>query len=286
MPLYDDDPAKGLTITVTKFKLEIYLGRGKQKFTFESVRDPLELVYQGIDLHIPKAFISRDDSVSVAKVVQMANDKPSSRSVSMDRHQDDGFLLSSEYFTIRRQSPKADPERLLAWQEAGRRNVETTCIRSEVDNGSESDEKTRSDPSDDDGYNVVIADNCQRIFVYGLKILWTLEIRDAVRSFGAGLSKAFEPSKPSPSRQYAQRKLLEESKVINRTESRENDNQKSPPSQDAGPSRSQDDNHKSPPEPAGPSTSQSEPPPSNAIKADTPQSSSTGQLQLKLELWT
>ncbi|KAK6773169.1 hypothetical protein RDI58_028407 [Solanum bulbocastanum] len=291
MPLYDDDPAKGLTITVTKFKYEIYLGRGKQKFTFESVRDPLDLVYQGIDLHIPKAFISRDDSISVAKVVQMAkkdsqsvvldmssNDKPSSRSGSMDRHQDDGFLLSSEYFTIRRQSPKADPERLLAWQEAGRRNIETTCVRSEVDNGSGGDEKTRSDPSDDDGYNVVIADNCQRIFVYGLKILWTLEIRDAVRSWGTGLSKAFEPSKPSPSRQYAQRKLLEESKVINSTESREDDNQKSPPCQDAGPSKSQDDNHKSPPEPEGQSKSQSEPPPSNAIKADTPQSSSTEKL--------
>ncbi|XP_015060204.1 protein SABRE-like [Solanum pennellii] len=289
MPLYDDDPAKGLTITVTKFKLEIYLGRGKQKFTFESVRDPLDLVYQGIDLHIPKAFISRDDSISVAKVIQMAkkdsqsvvsdmstNDKPSSRSGSMDRHQDDGFLLSSEYFTIRRQSPKADPERLLAWQEAGRRNIETTCVRSEVENGSGSDEKTRSDPSDDDGYNVVIADNCQRIFVYGLKILWTLEIRDAVRAWGAGLSKAFEPSKPSPSRQYAQRKLLEESQVINSTESQD-DNQ-TPPSHDAGTSKSQDDNHKSPPEPEGPSKSQSEPPPSNAIKADTPQSNSTEKL--------
>ncbi|CAN4095292.1 unnamed protein product [Withania somnifera] len=282
MPLYDDDPSKGLAITVTKFKFEMYLGRGKQKYTFESVRDPLELVYQGIDLHIPKAFISRDHSISVAKVVQMGkkdsqsavfdmstSDKPSSRSSNLDRHQDDVFLLSSEYFTIRRQSPKADPERLLAWQEAGRRNIETTCIRSEVDNGSESDEKTRSDPSDDDGYNVVIADNCQRIFVYGLKILWTLEIRDAFLSWAAGLSKAFEPSKPSPSRQYAQRKLLEETKVINSTEPQKE-------SQDSGPSRSQDDNHKSPPEPAGPSKSQLEPPSSNAIKADT-QSNSTGE---------
>ncbi|XP_019225448.1 PREDICTED: protein SABRE-like [Nicotiana attenuata] len=299
MPLYDDDPAKGLTFTMTKLKFEIYLGRGKQKYTFESVRDPLELVYQGIDLHIPKAFISRDDSISVAKVVQKVrkesqtavvdmstNDKPGSMSGSMDRHQDDGFLLSSEYFTIRRQSPKADPERLLAWQEAGRRNIETISVKSEVDNESESEDKTRSDPSDDDGYNVVIADNCQRIFVYGLKILWTLEIRDAVRSWVAGLSKAFEPSKPSPSRQYAQRKLLEESKVINSIESHEDDNQKSPPSQDAGPSRSQDagpsrsqdDNNKSPPEQAGPPKSQLEPPPSNAVKADTPQSSSTAKL--------
>nr|GFA15829.1 hypothetical protein [Tanacetum cinerariifolium] len=43
-----------------------------------------------------------------------------------ERHRDDGFLLSSDYFTIRRQSPKADPVRLLAWQEAGRKNLEMT----------------------------------------------------------------------------------------------------------------------------------------------------------------
>nr|GFB07499.1 reverse transcriptase domain-containing protein [Tanacetum cinerariifolium] len=59
-----------------------------------------------------------------------------------ERHRDDGFLLSSDYFTTRRQSPKADPVRLLAWQEA------------EFENGSESDEQARSDPSEDDGYNV------------------------------------------------------------------------------------------------------------------------------------
>jgi hypothetical protein len=127
-----------------------------------------------------------------------------------EKHRDDGFLLSSDYSTIRRQAPKADPVRLLAWQEAGRKNLEMTYVRSEFENGSESDEHTRSDPSDDDGYNVVIADNCQRIFVYGLKLLWNIENRDAVWSFVGGLSKAFQPPKPSPSRQYAQKKLLEE----------------------------------------------------------------------------
>ncbi|KAG9139524.1 hypothetical protein Leryth_019237 [Lithospermum erythrorhizon] len=215
MPLDDDDPAKGLTFKMNKLKYEMYLSRGKQKFTFECKRELLDFVYQGVDLHMPKAFIDRCHCPSVAKLVhvnkashstQVDGEKSSCGSGS-ERPRDDGFLLSSEYFTIRRQAPKADPERLLAWQEAGRRNIELTYVRSEFENGSESDEHARSDPSDDDGYNVVIADNCQRIFVYGLKLLWTLENRDAVWSWVGGLSKAFEPSKPSPSRQNAQRKL-------------------------------------------------------------------------------
>ncbi|XP_038714762.1 protein SABRE isoform X2 [Tripterygium wilfordii] len=223
MPLYDDDAAKGLTFNMSKLKYELCFSRGKQKYTFECKRDTLDLVYQGLDLHVPKVFLNKEDCTSVAKVVQTT--KKISQAVSMDRvpsdkgnsmggctekHRDDGFFLSSDYFTIRRQAPKADPARLLAWQEAGRRNLEMTYVRSEFENGSESDEHTRSDPSDDDGYNVVIADNCQRIFVYGLKLLWTIENRDAVWSCVGGISKAFEPPKPSPSRQYAQRKLLEE----------------------------------------------------------------------------
>lgn len=225
MPLDEEDPAKGLTFKMTKLKYELCYSRGKQKYTFECKRDPLDLVYQGIDLHMPKAYINKvDDSASIAKAVQMGR-KSSSLSPSMDgvinemgsssmKHRDDGFLLSSDYFTIRRQAPKADPARLLAWQEAGRRNLEMTYVRSEFENGSDSDEHTRSDPSDDDGYNVLIADNCQRVFVYGLKLLWTIENRDAVWSWVGGISKAFEPPKPSPSRQYAQRKLHEENKAL------------------------------------------------------------------------
>ncbi|PIN12656.1 hypothetical protein CDL12_14731 [Handroanthus impetiginosus] len=241
IPLHDDDPAKGLTFKMTKVKYELYFGRGKQKYTFESRREPLDLVYQGLDLHMPKAYINKEDCATVAKVIQMTRKKSQSASVervvsdknssmrnSTERHQDDGFLLSSDYFTIRRQAPKADPERLLAWQEAGRRNLEMTYVRSEFENGSESDDHTRSDPSDDDGYNVVIADNCQRIFVYGLKLLWTLENRDAVWSWVGGISKAFEPPKPSPSRQYAQRKLLEENSIVERPNMPQNENQKSP----------------------------------------------------------
>ncbi|KAG8369181.1 hypothetical protein BUALT_Bualt15G0124500 [Buddleja alternifolia] len=241
MPLHDDDPAKGLTFNMTKLKYEMYHSRGKQKYTFECKREPLDLVYQGVDLHMPKVYINKEDCPTVAKVIQMTrkksqsasadrvmSDKNTSTSNSTEKPHDDGFLLSSDYFTIRRQAPKADPARLLAWQEAGRRNLEMTYVRSEFENGSESDEHTRSDPSDDDGYNVVIADNCQRIFVYGLKLLWTLENRDAVWSWVGGLSKAFAPSKPSPSRQYAQRKLLEEQNTPDKPEMLKNDNQKSP----------------------------------------------------------
>uniref|UniRef100_A0A5B7AFH2 FMP27/BLTP2/Hobbit GFWDK motif-containing RBG unit domain-containing protein n=1 Tax=Davidia involucrata TaxID=16924 RepID=A0A5B7AFH2_DAVIN len=246
MPLDDDDPAKGLTFKMTKLKYELCNSRGKQKYTFECKRDPLDLVYQGLDLHMPKAYLNKEDCTTVANVVQMT--RKNSQSASMDRamnekcshmsscaekHRDDGFLLSSDYFTIRRQAPKADPARLLAWQEAGRRNLEMTYVRSEFENGSESDEHTRSDPSDDDGYNVVIADNCQRVFVYGLKLLWTLENRDAVWSFVGGISKAFEPPKPSPSRQYAQRKLLEENLVLDSLEMLQDDKSK-PPSANQG----------------------------------------------------
>ena len=241
MPLDDDDPAKGLTFNMTKLKYELCYSRGKQKYTFECKRDPLDLVYQGLDLHMPKAFLNKEDSTSVAKVVQMTrkstqsasmdrvpNDKSNSVTGCTEKHRDDGFLLSSDYFTIRRQAPKADPARLLAWQEAGRRNLEMTYVRSEFENGSDSDEHTRSDPDDDDGYNVLIADNCQRIFVYGLKLLWTIENRDAVWSWVGGISKAFEPPKPSPSRQYAQRKLLEENQLHSGVGTHQDDVPKAP----------------------------------------------------------
>uniref|UniRef100_A0A1J3FYA5 FMP27/BLTP2/Hobbit GFWDK motif-containing RBG unit domain-containing protein n=1 Tax=Noccaea caerulescens TaxID=107243 RepID=A0A1J3FYA5_NOCCA len=223
MPWDSDDPAKGLTFNMTKLKYELCFSRGKQKYTFECKRDVLDLVYQGLDLHVPKAFVNKDEHPSIAASVQLMRKScqhalidrvPSGKDRKRDeKHRDEGFLLSSDYFTIRRQAPKADPERLLAWQEAGRRNLEMTYVRSEFENGSESDEHVRSDPSDDDGYNVVIADNCQRVFVYGLKLLWTIENRDAVWSFVGGISKAFEPPKPSPSRQYTQRKILEENET-------------------------------------------------------------------------
>lgn len=280
IPLHDDDPAKGLTFKMTKLKYELYFGRGKQKFTFECIRDPLDLVYQGLDLHMPKAHINKEDCATVAKVIQMTRKKSQSASAeratsekttsprnTTERHQDDGFLLTSDYFTIRRQHPKADPSRLLEWQEAGRRNLEMTYVRSEFENGSESDDHTRSDPSDDDGYNVVIADNCQRIFVYGLKLLWTLENRDAVWSWVGGLSKAFEPPKPSPSRQYAQRKLHEENTATDGPGIQKNDNQKSPSAVD-GTNTSQN---------VETSTSLSSP--SNSEAVENPFSSAIGKLK-------
>nr|GFB32071.1 protein SABRE [Tanacetum cinerariifolium] len=108
-------------------------------------------------------------------------------------------------------------------EEAGRKNLEMTYVRSEFENGSESDEQARSDPSEDDGYNVVIADNCRRIFVYGLKLLWTIDNRNADWSWVGELSKAFSPSKPSPSRQYAQRKPLEGTQMHDKNESVQED---------------------------------------------------------------
>nr|GMC55113.1 protein SABRE isoform X1 [Ipomoea batatas] len=228
---------------------------------------------KGLDLHMPKAFINREDCTSVSQAVQMTRKTSQSGSMerarnvksssmvsgSTERHRDDGFLLSSDYFTIRRQSPKADPERLLAWQESDRRNVEVTYVRSEFENDSESDDHARSELSDDDGYNVVIADNCQRIFVYGLKLLWTIENRDAVWSWVGGLSKAFQPPKPSPSRQYAHRKLLEENKMADKSEMSQDDNRKSPPSHGV---------NSSSPQHSGASGSQLRSSPSNSVKVE------------------
>ncbi|RWW48513.1 hypothetical protein BHE74_00045406 [Ensete ventricosum] len=201
MPLGDDDPASGLTFRMSKLKYELYYSRGKQRYTFDCKRDPLDLVYRGLDLHMLKAYLNRDCSSSAVQDIQ--TNKRALHTVTT--------------------TPKADPARLLAWQEAGRKNLEMTYVRSEFENGSESDH-TRSDPSDDDGFNVVIADNCQRIFVYGLKLLWTLENRDAVWSWVGGISKAFEPPKPSPSRQYAQRKLIEEQQKLDGSEVSPSDN--------------------------------------------------------------
>lgn len=102
-----------------------------------------------------------------------------------------------------------------------------TYVRSEFENGSESDEQARSNPSEDDGYNVVIADNCRSIFVYGLKLLWTIENRNVVWFWVGELSKAFAPPKPSPSRQYAQRKLPEGTQMHDKNKSLQDDASKS-----------------------------------------------------------
>ncbi|KAL3592220.1 hypothetical protein D5086_010860 [Populus alba] len=202
VPLDVDDPAKGLTFNMTKKKYELCYSRGKQKYIFECNRDPLDLVYQGLDSYMPKAILDSLDSNKVPEAVKMSRKNSQSSAVDRipsekhknmggctEKRRDDGFLLSCDYFTIRRQSRKADANRLSAWPEAGRRNLKMTYVRSEFENGSGNDDRTRSDPSDDDGYNVVIADNCQRVFVYGLKLLWTTENRDAVWSWVGGISK-------------------------------------------------------------------------------------------------
>ncbi|XP_038996632.1 protein SABRE-like [Hibiscus syriacus] len=244
----EDDPAKGLTFTTTKFKVEVCSSRGKQKFTFECMREPLGLVYLGLDLHLLKAFLDKGDSTSVIKVgqssqsasmEQVPSQKGNSTIDCTEKYPDEGYFVSFDYFTIRKQSPKADPEGLSAWQEAGRKNLGTTYVRCKTEKVRESDENAESDTSDDDGYNVVIADDCQRIFLYGLKILLNIENRDAVRSFGAGLAKAVEPQKPCASRQYAQRKLLEEKQKLSEPEMPQEDSLKSPSTNNVVPSSSQ-----------------------------------------------
>ncbi|CAN6317258.1 unnamed protein product [Urochloa humidicola] len=217
--LTQDDPARGLTLKMSNLKYELCYSRGKQQYTFDCKRESLDLVYRGLDLHRPEVYLMRDSNLSsvenVSKVrttVQQSRGKFVHDRCNMGNFQEkheDGFLLSADYFTIRRQTRKADPERLIGWQDTGR-SLEITYVRSEFEDDSESDH-TLSEPSDDDDdFNVVLADNCQRVFVYGLKILWTLENRDAVWSYVGGISKAFEPPKPSPSRQYAQRKMIDE----------------------------------------------------------------------------
>ncbi|XP_012446853.1 protein SABRE [Gossypium raimondii] len=249
----DDDPAKGLTFSTTKFKVEVCSSRGKQKFTFDCQRDPLDLVYLGVDLHLLKGFLDKEDCTSVTKVVQTSQsasmeqvptEKSNSTSGCTEKHPDEGFFLSADYFTIRKQSPKADPESLLAWQEAGKKHHGVTYVRSKSEKARESDEHEQSDPSDDDGYCVLIADNCQRIFLYSLKILMNVENRDAVRSFGAALGKALVPRKSCASRQYRQRKLLEEKQrlaeqKLAEPEMPQEDALKSPSTNNAVPSPSQ-----------------------------------------------
>uniref|UniRef100_A0A1J3J5Z2 FMP27/BLTP2/Hobbit GFWDK motif-containing RBG unit domain-containing protein n=1 Tax=Noccaea caerulescens TaxID=107243 RepID=A0A1J3J5Z2_NOCCA len=224
MSLDLDNPARGLTFNMTKLKYEMCFSRGNQDFTFDCKRETLDPVYQGIDLHVPKAFIKRDQEHCSSKPVQMmrtSSQSGSTERVAPEKHPDDGFLFSSDYFTIRRQAPKADPERLMVWKEEGkiyREKVDANVVKE-----SENEENSHSDPSDDDGYGVVIADNCQRIFVYGLKLLWNIENRDAVLSFFGGMSKAFQPPKPSPSRLYAQRKLLEGNQKLSESEAPQDD---------------------------------------------------------------
>lgn len=218
MPLQADDPAKGLTLHFTKLRVEISSSRGKQIFTFDCKREPLDLVYMGIDLHLLKVFMNNipESSTSKESLDNPVCEKAKTKTRSTEKSRDDGFFLYSDYFTIRKQTPKADAARLSAWQEDGRKKSETISFKSEFDGGDESDHEQSG--SDEDGFNVVVADNCQRVFVHGLKILWSLENRAAILSWVGGLTQAFQPPKPSPSRQYAQRKILEKKQAIKEAE--------------------------------------------------------------------
>jgi hypothetical protein len=209
--------------------LEISSSRGKQIFTFDCKREPLDLVYMGIDMHLLKVFINNIPEQTNSKDAQVESknlhtkvtdnsfcDKGKTKTRPTEKIRDDGFFLYSDYFTIRKQTPKADAARLSAWQEDGRKKSEKTSFKSEFDGGDDSDHAQSG--SDDEGFNVVVADNCQRVFVHGLKILWSLENRAAVLSWVGGLTQAFQPPKPSPSRQYTQRKILEKKQAIKEAE--------------------------------------------------------------------
>ncbi|RLN43194.1 protein SABRE isoform X1 [Panicum miliaceum] len=210
----EDDPACGLTLKMSNLKYELCYSRGKQQYTFDCKRESVDLVYRGLDLHRPEVYLMRDNSnlssvENVCKVRTSVQHSPDVTWAISKKNMRRAFSLSSDYFTIRKQTRKADPERLVGWQDTGR-SLEITYVRSEFEDDSESDHTLSERSDDDDDFNVVLADNCQRVFVYGLKILWTLGNRDAVWSWVGGISKAFEPPKPSPSRQYAQRKMIEE----------------------------------------------------------------------------
>ncbi|XP_051126536.1 protein SABRE-like [Andrographis paniculata] len=234
IPIHEDDPSKGLTLKMTKVLVEVYFGRGKQKFTFDCERDPPKVVYMGLDFNMPNVYTEKEDCTTISNVIQTTGknsqsapmgrntaDKNSLAKTSTERPKDDGFFLSSTYVRIRKQSPKADSDKLLEWQESGKRNLE--MLRSEFENESESNDQSKSDDqSDDDACDEVIADDCGRISVCGLKLLWTLENRDAVLSCARAMAKAVQ-SKPSPSRAYAQRKLREENARVS-SDTEKNDN--------------------------------------------------------------
>ncbi|KAF3556389.1 hypothetical protein F2Q69_00016449 [Brassica cretica] len=153
-----ENPARGLTFNMSKLKFEMCLSRGNQVFTFDCVRQTLDPVYQGIDLHVPKAFIKKDHET--VKMTRTSSQSGSTKSGSdgPEKHPDEGFLFSSDYFTIRRQAPKADPERMMVWKEEGKMYREKVDAKPTNEKDSESDqENSHSDPSDDDGFNVACA---------------------------------------------------------------------------------------------------------------------------------
>lgn len=216
--LLDDDPAHGLTFKTAKLKYEILYSRGFNRHHPDGRRDILEMVYQGLDTHMLKAKLDRSPAASASEEAVLHAIKKAARvnqllglqEVSSDdifrglgvrNASDDGFLLSTDHFKSRRQTPKADPTRL-AWWQVG----DMDCS-----NGlSHSDPGYSSEPSDDEGFDVVLPDNCLRVSLYELKLLWTICNRDAVWAWVGEISKAFNGQKPSPSRQYAQRKRLED----------------------------------------------------------------------------
>ena len=102
----------------------------------------------------------------------------------------------------------------------------------------------------------MVADNCQRVFIHGLKILWSLENKAAILSWVGGLTQAFQPPKPSPSRQYTQRKILEKKQAIKEAEMSNDGALNSSPSASQSSDPPQQTKSSDPPSSSGPSKSE------------------------------
>jgi hypothetical protein len=116
-----------------------------------------------------------------------------------------GFFLTTEWLTIRKQAPKADPARLSFWQEGSRTHLSIGTSFHHVEKVNDSGASSGID----DGFSVMLADNCLRVSLYGLKLLWTIENRNAVWAWVGDITHAFETPMPSPARQFAQRKMVD-----------------------------------------------------------------------------
>eukprot|EP00850_Spirogloea_muscicola_P021121 SM000237S08138 [mRNA] locus=s237:43058:57701:- [translate_table: standard] len=143
------------------------------------------------------------------------------------------FLATADDITVKKQAISADQQRLLALWGLGPKASEEWTGKGQVieqqtpyDIGHhraaslDTSDKVvdndgfLSDASDDDGLTLHLADNCWRIHLVGLKILWTVSNRNALWNWVGDISKAFSRKKPSPSQQYIARKKREEQQQL------------------------------------------------------------------------
>ena len=211
--LHRDDPAKGLTFSMRRLKYELWYSRGGQRYTSDSKRDILELVYQGLDLDKLKAELQRESDMQI-KLITEGSERVSSRTtqdaISSTTSTESSFFFTTEYFSLLKQAPKADTSRLSSWREAACRSSSRGTVEFPQDTGND---PNISDASDGDDF-IVLSDNCLRVSLHSLRLLWTISNRDAVWAWVENIHKAFESPKPSPSRQYARKILEKQNKLM------------------------------------------------------------------------